>query len=126
MLTFSKSGGRLRPSERPRVFAFGPFGNALIVLAQLVFHVLGNADVELSDRILNHVDLIHVTGFLWGAAPQNWLRGRDLNPRPSGYEPDELPGCSTPRFEERKLTARADAASGIFRFVGNYFASRCV
>src|SRR5205809_4423338 len=29
-----------------------------------------------------------------------WLRGRDLNPRPSGYEPDELPGCSTPRLEE--------------------------
>jgi hypothetical protein len=27
------------------------------------------------------------------------LRGRDLNPRPSGYEPDELPGCSTPHFE---------------------------
>ena len=27
-----------------------------------------------------------------------WLRGRDLNPRPSGYEPDELPGCSTPRL----------------------------
>jgi hypothetical protein len=26
------------------------------------------------------------------------LRGWDLNPRPSGYEPDELPGCSTPRF----------------------------
>jgi hypothetical protein len=22
-----------------------------------------------------------------------------LNPRPSGYEPDELPGCSTPHFE---------------------------
>src|SRR2546428_6319807 len=28
-----------------------------------------------------------------------WLRGLDLNQRPSGYEPDELPGCSTPRFE---------------------------
>jgi hypothetical protein len=27
----------------------------------------------------------------------NWLRGLDLNQRPSGYEPDELPGCSTPR-----------------------------
>ena len=28
---------------------------------------------------------------------KNWLRGADLNRRPSGYEPDELPGCSTPR-----------------------------
>src|SRR3954470_14191698 len=48
----------------------------------------------------------------------NWLRGRDSNPRPSGYEPDELPGCSTPRrpadfstpqrgFKRRKLDRRA-------------------
>src|SRR6187551_1811940 len=28
---------------------------------------------------------------------RNWLRGLDLNQRPSGYEPDELPDCSTPR-----------------------------
>ena len=28
---------------------------------------------------------------------KGWLRGRDLNPRPLGYEPNELPDCSTPR-----------------------------
>ena len=31
-------------------------------------------------------------GFWW------WLRELDLNQRPSGYEPDELPGCSIPRY----------------------------
>ena len=28
---------------------------------------------------------------------RSWLRGGDLNPRPLGYEPNELPDCSTPR-----------------------------
>ncbi len=30
----------------------------------------------------------------------NWWRGEDLNFRPSGYEPDELPDCSTPRCKK--------------------------
>src|SRR5437763_4802000 len=40
-----------------------------------------------------------------------WLRGRDLNPRPSGYEPDELPGCSTPRLEVGIMAHRTGNAT---------------
>ncbi len=32
-----------------------------------------------------------------------WLRELDLNQRPSGYEPDELPSCSIPRSLDRLI-----------------------
>ncbi|CAG9933027.1 protein of unknown function [Candidatus Nitrotoga arctica] len=36
----------------------------------------------------------------------NGLRGQDLNLRPSGYEPDELPDCSTPRQLRNRTIAK--------------------
>ncbi len=35
------------------------------------------------------------SNFLRSGASRNWVQRADLNRRPSGYEPDELPGCST-------------------------------
>ena len=45
-----------------------------------------------------------------------------MNLRPSGYEPDELPGCSTPRFVWTTVAARAARARFISAFVEAVFA----
>src|ERR1700748_1483433 len=56
-----------------------------------------------------------------------WLREVDLNHRPSGYEPDELPGCSIPRKTGRALCAyalssnRAGAWEGTWPGNSSYF-----
>ena len=44
----------------------------------------------------------------------NWVQGLDLNQRPSGYEPDELPGCSTLQQGAGKIAAGAQSVNGYF------------
>src|SRR5215471_2526798 len=48
---------------------------------------------------------------------RKWLRGRDLNPRPLGYEPNELPDCSTPRPCSR--TPNASIAPAALQAIGS-------
>jgi hypothetical protein len=61
------------------------------VLCNPPVDVAGESNIKFSLAVLNDVNAIDHRG------GKDWLRGLDLNQRPSGYEPDELPGCSTPR-----------------------------
>ena len=45
-----------------------------------------------------------------GKIKLGWLRGVDLNHRPLGYEPNELPDCSTPRIDHNNRTQMRQTA----------------
>src|SRR5438876_1645662 len=45
---------------------------------------------------------------------RGWLRGKDLNLRPLGYEPNELPDCSTPHFNGSLPGQRGQLSGPVF------------
>ena len=49
------------------------------------------------------------------------MQGRDLNPRPPGYEPDELPDCSTLRQDLRKEMVGEEGFEPSHPFTGDGF-----
>jgi hypothetical protein len=50
----------------------------------------------------------------------NWVQGLDLNQRPSGYEPDELPGCSTLQQNgRRKVLITVGTVNAFFQIFPN-------
>ena len=51
-------------------------------------------------------------------------RGPDSNRRPRGYEPRELPGCSTPRYENEPFLAHAWGILSSVARLGSHFSSK--
>ncbi len=45
-----------------------------------------------------------------GELMKGWLRGMDLNHRPLGYEPNELPDCSTPQKNHNSAVKQGQTA----------------
>ena len=48
-----------------------------------------------------------------------WLREPDLNRRPSGYEPDELPGCSS-YLHQKKLISKTHGKNPVLILAQNH------
>ena len=46
-----------------------------------------------------------------------WLRGVDLNHRPLGYEPNELPDCSTPHFDHKQCLRHRQTSGSQQRYL---------
>ena len=69
-----------------------------------VDHILGD---ECGDPMIAQTKkATHASGLF-----RCWLREPDLNRRPSGYEPDELPDCSIPRLWGRILQSTDEVSS---------------
>jgi hypothetical protein len=53
-----------------------------------------------------------------GTMRRGWLRGVDLNHRPLGYEPNELPDCSTPHNDHNNVVRSGQTLGPVCLTVG--------
>jgi hypothetical protein len=58
-----------------------------------------------------------VSRFRLATCGKDWLRGMDLNHRPLGYEPNELPDCSTPHCNSSAALRGRQTPASSFRFL---------
>src|SRR5271157_6031119 len=63
-----------------------------------------NSRPEFCEQIVSKLKKNGLPAAMEGVCNQElvWLRGVDLNHRPLGYEPNELPDCSTPHFDHKQ------------------------
>ena len=79
----------------------GPFGDTVVVVAKPLLEIGCHTDVEATFSILDDIDPRH------GHLPEVVAGFEPAIRQLPDYEPDELPGCSTPRFLRKRIIASA-------------------
>jgi hypothetical protein len=67
------------------------------ITSDVYVHLQPDSEVESMKKVQILKGLPTVLG-----QQSRWLRGVDLNHRPLGYEPNELPDCSTPHLDHKQ------------------------
>src|SRR5947209_5779806 len=96
----------LTENQSPRSIALAP---ALKMSCVMLFFsgrwIVAYSNVEArTGKTPEHVNEVRFLGNSRHSM-EGWLRGVDLNHRPLGYEPNELPDCSTPHFNNNRRAA---------------------